>query len=385
MSLLRNLATNRRGSIAILAAVGMTVLIGMSGLVIDLGAAYAQQAKLQNVADRAALAGAISWLKTGSGTAAQATVQDIVVANGWPASIIQTTTSPTTSVPNVTVSLAAPSTLTLGGVLTSSTSITSKAYSVAGVVTTTTPACLLALTTLMVNGYLNINGCAAVSDALLTINSGASLIASVINTTLATVIINGTASPTPKTGVSATADPYSGTLTAALAGFLTGCSYYTNQSLLSPGCWLNVNVNSALTLAAGTYFFPTLSINSGGSITGTGGVTVVTGEQSIFNASGSITLTAPSTGTFAGIAIDALGGMTMNSGVTFNVNGAIYAPFGTVILNSGTWNKSACTYLVALAIIANSSSTLTLPQTRCNTYGYLTAVTTGGAKVALLQ
>ena len=72
----------------------MSSILGMAGFAIDLGTTYVQLARLQKVADSAAMAGAVSWMKTGSTAAVTATIQDVVVANGWPATIIQAGTPP---------------------------------------------------------------------------------------------------------------------------------------------------------------------------------------------------------------------------------------------------------------------------------------------------
>lgn len=80
---------DRHGSVAILAAISMTVTVGVASLALDFGMAYAQKAKLQKVADSAAMAGAIAYVKTQSTAAVTATIQDLVAANGLQTSVIQ--------------------------------------------------------------------------------------------------------------------------------------------------------------------------------------------------------------------------------------------------------------------------------------------------------
>lgn len=55
-----------KGSVIVLIALGMTVLLGMSALVVDVGLAYAQKAKLQNAIDASSLAAAQELPNTGS-------------------------------------------------------------------------------------------------------------------------------------------------------------------------------------------------------------------------------------------------------------------------------------------------------------------------------
>src|SRR6516162_1528780 len=90
--MLLRLVLDRRGAAAIVGALTAVSIIGMGGLAIDLGSAYAQKARLQKVADSAAMAGALSWIKTShSTTAVTATVTSVVQANGLASSVIDTT------------------------------------------------------------------------------------------------------------------------------------------------------------------------------------------------------------------------------------------------------------------------------------------------------
>ena len=384
----RSLAEDRGGTIALLAAVGMTALVGMSAFAIDLGLAYAQRAKLQKVADSAAMAGAISWVKKGSATMVQATVQDIVLANGFAASTIQTTTAPTTSVPNVTVSLAAPSTLTLARVLSSRTTVTTHGYAVASIVSGTTAGCLLALNQLMVDGTISTGSCATVADGTasnaITDNSGGSITASSIVTPGA-ISGTGTVNGVTKTGAAAVADPYSSFQSAEAAAVNNCTSYinYTNQT--SPGCYTNANFSGSVTLNPGIYVFSGANQNSG-TISGTG-VTLIFENNISLN--GTLSITAPTTGAASGIvglAVYAGGGLTFNSNVTYTINGALYSPTGTVIFDSGTFNSSGCTYIVAQNVKSNSNSSFTLPQTNCGSdAGYTGINVPGGSKIALTQ
>ena len=388
----RSLAADRRGGIAILAAAGMTALIAMAAFAIDLGAAYAQRARLQKVADSAALAGEISWVKSGgSATAAQATVQDVVAANGWATSIIKTTTAPTSAVPNVTVSLAAPSTLTLARVLASYTTVTTTGYSVASLVTATTAGCLLALNQLMVNGTISTGTCAVMADSTasnaITDNSGGSITASSVITPGA-ISGSGTVNGVRKTGATAVADPYTGFQTAVTAAENKLCASpinYANQTSLNPGCYTNANFAGSITLAAGTYVFQGGNQNSG-SISGTG-VTLI--FENTIPLGGTLSITAPTTGAASGIpglAVYAGGDLTFNTNATYTINGALYSPTGRVTFNTGTFNASGCTYIVAQNVTSNSGSNFTLPQTNCSSYpGYAGYNAPGGSKIGLIQ
>jgi Flp pilus assembly protein TadG len=390
---------DRRGTVAIVAAAGMAAILGVTGFAIDLGIAYTQKAMLQKVADSAALAGAITWSKSSSSTAVTAAIKDIVAANGLPTSVIVTSgtgylaSSPKdTGTKAVQVSLSESSPLSLTQAITSLTSVTTTAYALAEIGSTTgTAACLLALQTLMVNSTINATGCAVQANGTasnaITVNSGGSITAANINTP-GGIVKNGTITGTITTGAPTVADPYSGAQSAASQGF-TNCQNYNNQTTLStPGCYSNVNLNgTSLTLTGsgtngGTYYFTNINVNSGGSITGTN-VTMVT--ENNFSPNGNITLTAPTGGPFNGIAMYAMGGINFNSGVVFKINGAVYAPTSTLIPDSGAFNSSACTYLVAQYITFNSGSNVTLPQVNCSSYGFNHPSLKGPATIALVQ
>jgi hypothetical protein len=299
-----------------------------------------------------------------------------VLANGFAASTIQTTTAPTTSVPNVTVSLAAPSTLTLARVLSSRTTVTTHGYAVASIVPTPTPACLVSLTTLQVDG--------GTASHAITDNSGGSITASSIVTPGA-ISGTGTVNGVTKTGAAAVADPYSSFQSAEAAAVNNCTSYinYTNQT--SPGCYTNANFSGSVTLNPGIYVFSGANQNSG-TISGTG-VTLIFENNISLN--GTLSITAPTTGAASGIvglAVYAGGGLTFNSNVTYTINGALYSPTGTVIFDSGTFNSSGCTYIVAQNVKSNSNSSFTLPQTNCGSdAGYTGINVPGGSKIALTQ
>ena len=396
----------RRGAIAVFTALAMTVLIGMVGFAMNFGAAFAQRESLQKVADSAAMAGGVSWVKTNSSAAVTATINSVVVANGYSLSNIQSAgtgyraSSPkNTNLPAVQVTLVATTATPLKSSASTPTTIATTVYSAVEIGTSATAppsgiACVLSLSTLMMNGSLTATGCTVVANSTssqaVTINSGSTLSSygvqtpggiTVNGTLTETKIVTGsgvtanggaTVTGTKSSGGTAVADPFgSSTIHDAAAAGFTNCQNYSGQTTLTPGCWSNVNVNTGtLTLNSGTFFFTGLNVNSGASVSGTG-VTIVT--QQSFSPNGNITLTAPSTGTFAGIAMYLIAGMNVNSGVTYNVSGAIYAPNNAVIPNNGTWNQGACTYLVAQSITLNSGATFTLPQTNCSSYGYPTA------------
>lgn len=80
--------SGERGQVLIVFVIVIFAIIGMVGLVLDGGSAYAQRRDEQNVADIASIAGATAYLNTAGNasaksTAATAAAQSLAVANGY--------------------------------------------------------------------------------------------------------------------------------------------------------------------------------------------------------------------------------------------------------------------------------------------------------------
>jgi hypothetical protein len=83
------------GQTLVLFALSLTGLVGIAGLVIDLGGAWSQSRSQQKVADTAALAGAIKEANGGLKTEIIQAVLDSAAANGFPASEVTVNIPPT--------------------------------------------------------------------------------------------------------------------------------------------------------------------------------------------------------------------------------------------------------------------------------------------------
>jgi hypothetical protein len=127
------------------------------------------------------------------------------------------------------------------------------------------------------------------------------------------------------------------------------------------------SAGTVLTLNPGVYVIDSstataLSITSSGSIVGTGGVTIIITNSADTTSTGSINLsgtgqvkiTAPTSGTYAGIAIYqdrhvTSGSNTITGGAGFDVEGAVYTPSGSLTFG-GTSSASTCTQLLAKTV-----------------------------------
>lgn len=123
-----------------------------------------------------------------------------------------------------------------------------------------------------------------------------------------------------------------------------------------------------INLAAGAYYIDTkLQLGNNNVITGTGGVTlVINGNYGISISNGAhLTLTAPSSGPYSGIAI--MGGRTATSTVTqlfsnnasINVFGAIYFPNQIIdFQNNGATGTGRCTEVIGRIVYVSNNVAL---------------------------
>jgi hypothetical protein len=171
------------------------------------------------------------------------------------------------------------------------------------------------------------------------------------------------------TGVAVVADPLAYLPTPPAAG---GCTTWPtvgpNATANIPAgfyCGLNVKSNSTVNLtSSGTYSFDgTIALSSNTTLNGTG-VTLYFKSGSInLSSNTSLNLSAPTTGTYAGIVIfqDRANSSTLalssNSGMT--LTGAVYAPDANVTLASNAFTN-VYSILVASTITIASNSTINI-------------------------
>jgi Flp pilus assembly protein TadG len=164
------------------------------------------------------------------------------------------------------------------------------------------------------------------------------------------------------------ADPYANVAVPSLTGPInTTCGNNGNcpSGTLQPGIYANgmkLTGSTSVTLNSGTYFIEGsgLDVAANATLQGTGVTLVFTSGNGSYpttmatiNGGATVNLTAPTTGSTAGIVI--FGDRTMPVGTTFKFNaggstqftGAVYAPKGAVQYASGASNPNSCTQLIA--------------------------------------
>jgi Flp pilus assembly protein TadG len=393
-----------RGSTVVMFTLAVVMMIGVLGLVVDIGWAYFRRQAAQTAADAAVLAAAAaaaSSTSSGSftcgsnGIACQSPTPCGTSTPNPPATNLDSaclyaasfgfsqggahnvwvsagTTSPPPGVPGVqvpywvTVSVNEQETETFSRIFNAAF-LTVGAHATASVF----PApgnCIYALATtgigLSVNGTVNVSTSCGMyinsssSGALTAVGGGS------INATGAEIDIvggysegsNSQIAPTPITGLNVTTDPLAAMPTPT-AGSCTssGVKLNGNQTrTINPGVYcgdVSVGGQATLTLSPGLYIFQgNLSVSGGASLIGSG-ATIYMQSGGVGFAGGSIiNLTAPTSGTYQGIAIfqdraDA-NTMTLNGGATQFISGAVYGAAAPIAYTGGTTAQATNTMLV---------------------------------------
>jgi hypothetical protein len=382
----RSCRHSRRGSVAVMIALALPIMIGMVALGTEIGFLLYKQRQMQVVADAAALGGATA-LQTGHpalAIEAEGISGFLGFVNGT-ASVTVTVNNPPLSGPRtstdgaVEVIISQPQTLSMVSLFTSGTfSVGARAVATAGAGSF----CVLQLGASsagfsMGNGAVaNLAQCGlavdSTSSTALSLSGGAQLNAQSASVSGGSSITNGAAlnpSSALKTSQPTVSDPYGGVAMPTYSGCAngTGKSYSTGTWTLSPGVYCNgvSFTNSAnVTMNPGVYFVNQGSFNVGGAVQLSGaGVTIVltsstTSNYATFTISNgaTITLSAPTSGATAGIVFfgdrkaPIANASSVTGGAAVNINGAIYLPTQTISFQNGASNPSDCTQLIAGSI-----------------------------------
>ena len=173
------------------------------------------------------------------------------------------------------------------------------------------------------------------------------------------------------TGCTTHANPYKNALTDPTVGTCTvNGANYSGTVNLSPGTYcgsFNFNGSGTVNLASGLYIFKntTWNINSGWTITGTGVTFYFTSSSSYvqFNSGVTVSLSAPTTGTYANLLMYEPDGLSTSSfaidGTSSSghaLQGLVYLPSRNITFNS-TYSGSADAFtLVVNQLIFDSNS-----------------------------
>jgi len=198
------------------------------------------------------------------------------------------------------------------------------------------------------------------------------------------------------TGSQAAADPYSNVPLPTYSGCDNHNLTIKNTQTISPGVYcggLQLNAGAVVTMQPGIYIMDggSLQIAGGATLTGTG-VTIVftshTGSNyasATINGGATVNLTAPTSGTYAGIVF--YGDRNMPTGTTFKFNGgsgqvvggAVYVPSGALQYAGGAVASANCTQVIGDTVTFVGNSVL---ANNCSSFG---TTSIGNANSTLIE
>jgi len=402
--------SKRKGYVLLLLALSMTMLAGFAGLALDLGFAEYYKRRVQVAADAGAIGAIQEFRMNGSTNAVSAATQD-VTANGFTDAVNDATVTvnkpPTSGAYSgnsnyieviVTQKVA---TSFMGMLNLNNVTVYGRAVGGLGAA----PYCVLALDSsaakaLQVTGSTSVSlpSCAVVtdssasgsgSDAAMYDGSASGSISAAEIDVVGTWGGNGSVSPTPKTGVPYVYDPLSQlaapTVASCPAGGVdkdasgTKLKYPLSTNItLNPGTYCGgIQITGGtITFNAGTYVLDGggLKVSGGAALTGTGITFYNTGtangstkyDDISMTGSGTVTLSAPTSGTYEGILIfqdrtlattGGNGDVIQGNQTGSHLNGIIYVPKGLVTY-TGNMDGTGYQSIVADTITFTGNSTM---------------------------
>jgi Flp pilus assembly protein TadG len=378
--MIRFLFRAERGQALPIIAVCFVVIFGFVALAVDVGAAQYRQRMQQTAADAAAIAGATQLEYSSLSSDVTAAAQADATANGFTTGTNDTVTVNwppvsghyigSTSAVQVVISSTRPN--FFGGIIgQNSTTVATTATAI--LTSNGTAPCVYQLDPhgqfTENSGVLYAPTCGIIANGASTYNNGTITAATVgyAGTLTVNSVTWGDASPAPS--IPAT-DP---------CAQISGCAYLTNNPPATTPClYNNLTVHADTTLRPGVYcggitvdssnivFNPGVYVltgdftfNGANTITGTGVTFVMDSGSITMNGNGTITLSAPTTGSYANALFYQpkanTSSPTLNSGHDGSLTGALYFPGATITGNS---SGDAWTLLIAASITLNSASLL---------------------------
>jgi Flp pilus assembly protein TadG len=403
------------GSYAIVMGLALPVVVGFVSLGTEAGLWYYKHQSMQSAADSSAVSAAVAF--SVQGTTANLTTQANNVAAGYgfiagSSGVTVTVNRPPqsgnykTQIGAVEVIIQQPQTRLFSAVLTSSTvNVWARAVALGN---NGGKACVLALDagaagagTVQGNAPVVLSDCSLADNSnsatALTVGGSGSITASAVSVTGG---ISGLGNITTTQGIATgqlpTADPYAGTSVPPVSGCDQHNFSAKNTVTMSPGVYcggITLNAGANVTLNPGIYYLDqgSLSVNGGATMTGTGVTLVFTSSSgnnyatANINGGATINLTAPTSGSTAGIVM--YGDPSMPLGTTFKfeggssqvLGGAIYVPKGAVNFAGGANTTTGCTQLIGDTVKFTGSSNFAI---NCSGYG---TKPVGSALAALVE
>jgi Flp pilus assembly protein TadG len=399
---------SRSGNVAIITALVLPSLVGFCGLGAEAGYWYYRQRTMQAAADLAAIDGDQTLRYGGSSGAVTTSATTAATNNDWSSATgtITVNTPPTSGThqdnQSVEVLLTENVSRYFSAVLMGNGTVPISARSVA-TFTPQGPACFLGLdhtksktVDFWGNATADFTSCNIISDSnapdSFTVGGSANVTVpcvSAVGGSSVTATLTLTQCGTVNTNQPAAADPYASVPDPTIP---PGCSNLGNGETPQPDHCYNgdsVNFKDTMNLAPGTYYFSGGSVQSTSTanVTGNGVTFVFTNNATFqFNGSSQWNLTAPTSGTYAGIVMwgdrnNDWQTNTLNGNDNSVFTGALYFPKEEVRFLGNFSGANGCMQLVADNIYYTGNGVF---STNCAGTGVHTIQTPGGP-VALAE
>lgn len=385
--LLRRLAADRRGGVAVMLALLLPVVVGVAALAVETGLWFAERRALQTAADAAALSGAFELTAGRRATVAASALVD-GRRNAADASFT-VRTPPVTgkyvgSGGAVEVVASRPQTLLLSALFLGDMQVGARAVARAG---SAGDPCILALERVE-SSAAEFSGSADIvlkdcgvkanssSAQALTVSGSSSLTAQFVETVGGYQVSgSGTLSVgSAITNAAASEDPFKALSNPSVGGCTHSGFKENGTATLSPGVYCNgldLGAKAKVTLSPGVYVVNggNVRINGGAQVSGSGVTIFLTGAAGDYatvdiNGGAAVDLTAPNSGSYAGVLMfqdrnaPVGGDNKFNGGSAMSLNGALYFPGQQVEFQGNTSNAGGCTRIVADTVTFTGDATL---------------------------
>ncbi|WP_395672934.1 TadE/TadG family type IV pilus assembly protein [Phenylobacterium sp.] len=370
----------RKGSVAVAFALGMPVVAAGAAFSVETSYHYYKQTSLQAAADAAAVAGGLERLRGGRGSAIRTAARQTATENGWDsaAGTITVNSPPTagayTSQPAVEVILAQTEPRFFSALLTR-TPVRLRARAV-GLYRIASNACVLALSrdagpavNIKGSARLELQGCDvvanSVADDALNVWGAARLTADCAVS--AGGVRNKDGMRLAECGAPVTqAPPVEDPLKDLPEPSPTGPCQNDKADVLVPGRYCSgLDLKGDVRLEPGVYHLAgDFRANANASVSGEG-VTIYMsdGAEVRINGGAQLTLSAPSSGTYAGVLFfgdrDSTGGDNVfNGNARSRFTGHLYFPSQSVTYNGNFSGENGCTHVIADTVTWSGNATL---------------------------
>lgn len=402
-------AGSESGSIVILTALSMFVVLGIVALAVDASFLYTERNRMSSAADGAAKAAAIEYRRSAASNLFAFASREVAAHGFSPAASNCTpdatltevcysrppSTGPYSANPNyVEVIVSRPTGTFFSGVLGGLwNSVTPKARAVAG--TSSGPHCIVTLnsagTSLSIGGTVNVNipNCGIAANGNMQVGNGSGSV------TAASIGVQGSCSGCPagtQTGVPPATDPLA-SLPEPANPYGAPVNYVlgNNQppATITPNWYSSIRIgnNDDVTLAAGFYYVTgPIIIGNSATIHGSGVTIFLAGSSGAgpctpgstagcidVGNGANVNLSAATTGTYSGILFfqsrSNAKNVTFANSSTYSLSGAMYFPSASVTIgNAGASND--CTLFVAqnISLAGNGGGNMSFSNT-CSAYG----------------